>query len=126
MFVSQWDGQHGRAHWAGCLKDPFHATGFGTERLNQSARASHEEMAVENGRLRERDNVAIEAIGPLQLEARYFRQCHTRRINGLITRVGGSRAPSVPFRFPTAGQLDAAIFTVSARGGQTRVTRNPQ
>ena len=103
MLVSQRNRQDGRAHWACGLKDPLDAPGFDVEGLHQATGASHEEMTIENRRLGEGNDVAIESIRPLQLKARYLTKREAGCIAGLIARIGEGRAPSVPFRFTPAG-----------------------
>ena len=52
------------------LKRPLDATAVGSERLHEPARAADEDVAVDDGRRRERRDVARETVRPREREAR--------------------------------------------------------
>src|SRR5579864_2540271 len=112
MLVAQRSRRDGRAHGALRLEGPPDAPGIDVERLHLAAGAAYKQIAIEHRGLREGHDVAIEAVGPLQLEPPYLVEAQAGCGRWLEARIGGGRAPSVPFRFAAAGELHRAVGAI--------------
>ena len=108
--------QDRRAHRTRRFIQPAHAAGFAVERMDHAARAAHEQLIIENGRLREGGKIAIESKGPLEFQTLHRIERQTGGVRGLIAPVVSTRAPPVPLNLGIRRNLHGAVAAESHRG----------
>src|ERR1700686_3941808 len=101
--------KNGGARGSVGLERPSQATGLGAQRMNDTARAADENLAIDDGWLRERGHIPVEPECPLQLQATHLVEAQSGRFRRLVTSVVRAGAPAVPGRFRTVGDGDPAI-----------------
>src|SRR4030095_16664294 len=102
VLITQWRGEQRRTYRTGCLKHPSDTSRRAIESWHQSTGATHKELAIKNGGLRESDDVTVKTIRPFQFEPRHLGEGQAGRVNSLLARIRSGRTPSIPLRLRPA------------------------